>query len=89
MVSNQWLFTITTDSMQGLLDYLNANGVVCRPFWTPMSQLPMYKDCLFINSSDVSAATHRKALSIPCSTGISEIELDIVIETIKKYFVSF
>lgn len=89
VVSNEWLFTITTDSMQALLDYLNANGVMSRPFWTPMSQLPMYKDCLFINSGDVSAATHRKALSIPCSTGISEIEVGIVVENIKTFFAGF
>lgn len=88
-ISNEWLFTITTNSMQPLLEYLNANGIMSRPFWVPMNQLPMYKDCLYINSIDVSYSTHQQALSIPCSTQISKIELKEVVKRIKKFFDSF
>ena len=89
IISNEWLFTITTNSMQELLEYLNANGVMSRPFWIPMNQLPMYKDCQYINNNDVSATTHKKALSIPCSSEISEIELDTVVANIKFFFLNF
>jgi perosamine synthetase len=88
-ISNEWLFTITTNSMQPLLEYLNANGIMSRPFWVPMNQLPMYKDCLYINSIDLSYSTHQQALSIPCSTQISKIELKEVVKRIKKFFDSF
>ncbi|MDB4110575.1 LegC family aminotransferase [Amylibacter sp.] len=84
--SNEWLFTITTASMQQLLDYLNANGVMSRPFWTPMNQLPMYNNNLYINHSDVSAGVHRTALSIPCSTNILGSDLEKVVFTIKMFF---
>ena len=47
--SNEWLFTITTSSMQELLDYLNTNEVMSRPFWIPMNQLPMYSNKIYIN----------------------------------------
>jgi perosamine synthetase len=86
VVSNEWLFTITTSSMQQLLDYLNSNGVMSRPFWTPMNQLPMYSNNLYVNHSDVSAIVHRNALSIPCSTSIVESDLENVVSTIKMFF---
>ena len=84
--SNEWLFTITTSSMQELLDYLNANGVMSRPFWIPMNQLPMYSNNLYINHNDVSASVHGTALSIPCSTNILESDLEKVVSTIKMFF---
>ena len=84
--SNEWLFTITTSSMKDLLAYLNANGVMSRPFWIPMNQLPMYKNNLYVNHSDVSARVHGSALSIPCSTNILKSDLEKVVATIKTFF---
>ena len=86
VVSNEWLFTITTSSMQELLVYLNANGVMSRPFWIPMNQLPMYKNNLYVNHCDVSARVHGSALSIPCSTNILKSDLEKVVATIKTFF---
>ena len=84
--SNEWLFTITTSSMQELLDYLNVNGVMSRPFWIPMNQLPMYNNNLYVNQSDMSARVHSTALSIPCSTNILQSDLEKVTSTIKSFF---
>lgn len=83
---NEWLFTITTSSMQRLLGYLNANGIMSRPFWVPMNQLPMYKNNLYVTHNDVSARVHGSALSIPCSTNILKSELEKVVATIKMFF---
>ena len=84
--SNEWLFTITTSSMQELLDYLNVNGVMSRPFWIPMNQLPMYSNNLYVNQCDISALVHSTALSIPCSTSILQSDLEKVTSTIKSFF---
>ncbi len=84
--SNEWLFTITTSSMQELLDYLNTNEVMSRPFWIPMNQLPMYSNKIYINFNDVSANVHKTALSIPCSTNILESDLEKVVHTIKSFY---
>ncbi len=86
VISNEWLFTITTNSMQKLLYYLNNNGVMSRPFWIPMNELPMYQDCFYVSSDNISSQIHQKALSIPCSTGISDQEIEEVIEKIKLFF---
>jgi perosamine synthetase len=84
--SNEWLFTITTSSMKELLDHLNSSGIMSRPFWIPMNQLPMYKKDLYVHHSDISAKVHDRALSIPCSTSISEADLEKVVSTIKQFF---
>jgi dTDP-4-amino-4,6-dideoxygalactose transaminase len=57
-----------------------------RPFWVPMNQLPMYKDKIYITKSDVSRSVHKKALSIPCSTGIQMSQLETVVKTIKDFY---
>ena len=86
VVSNEWLFTIMTESMSDLLVYLNNNGVMSRPFWIPMDQLPMYEKCIYINENDVSREVHSRALSLPCSTGISEENLAEVVGKVCDFF---
>ena len=83
---NDWLFTIKTKYQKELLKYLNANKVMSRPFWMPMNQLPMYKNCHYITKTDNCKNIHDTCLSIPCSTGIIEEDLEKVVETIKKFY---
>lgn len=81
---NNWLFTIQTKHQSELLEYLNANKVLSRPFWMPMNLLPMYKDCHYISKYDNCKVIHETCLAIPCSTSITEEELEIVVKEIKK-----
>lgn len=81
---NNWLFTIQTKHQQRLLKHLNSHKIICRPFWMPMCKLPMYKDCIYISKNDNCDHIHKTCLAIPCSTSITEEELDIVVSEIKK-----
>ena len=83
---NNWLFTIQTTKQKELLQYLNSNKILSRPFWMPMNQLPMYGDCHYINIVDNCRKIHDTCLSIPCSTGISDEDLELVVEKIKNFF---
>ena len=83
---NNWLFTIKTKYQKELLKYLNINKVMSRPFWMPMNQLPMYKNCHYITKTDNCKDIHNSSLSIPCSTGISEEDLEKVVEVIKTFY---
>lgn len=82
--TNGWLFTIQTDKQQQLLDHLNANKILSRRFWMPMNKLPMYKDCIYINTKDNSDYIYNTCLSIPSSTSITDEELAIVVREIKE-----
>ena len=83
---NDWLFTIKTKYQKKLLEYLNCNKVMSRPFWIPMNKLPMYKNCNYITKIDNSKKIHDSCLSIPCSTGITDENLEKVVKTIKEFF---
>ena len=83
---NDWLFTVETAHQRPLLAHLNAARIQSRPFWMPMNQLPMYAELRYVNDADVSRAVHARALSIPCSTNLSDADQSRVIGEIKRYF---
>ena len=81
--TNGWLFTIQTDRQQQVLDHLNSINILSRRFWMPMNNLPMYKNCTYIQKKDVANYIYNTCLSIPCSTNITDEELGIVVKEIK------
>lgn len=81
---NCWLFTFRTQSQAKLLAVLNQHQLQSRPFWVPMNQLPMFKDLTYIANSDQSGRLYKECLSIPCSTDITEEELQNVIALIQS-----
>ena len=83
---NGWLFTFRTSKMRQLLAYLNSNGVQARPFWMPMNQLEMFKKDIYITNANVSATLYDTSISIPSSTGITNKQLQTVVETIKAFY---
>jgi len=83
---NWWLFTIKTTKMRQLLDALNSEKLQARPFWVPMNQLVMFKDDLYYNHSDVSNQVYKDCISIPCSTNITEEQMNRVVNLIKSKY---
>ncbi len=83
VITNGWLFTIQTDKQQQLLDHLNAKNILSRRFWMPMNKLPMYKDCVYVQKKDNADYIYNTCLSVPCSTNITNEELEIVVSAIK------
>ena len=86
VVTNNWLFTIKTKYQKLLLKFLNENGIISRPFWTPMNLLPMYNKCIYHHEYDNSNLIHDQCISIPSSTNITDEELEIVANYIIKFF---
>jgi aminotransferase in exopolysaccharide biosynthesis len=84
--ANCWLFTLKTNRMRELLEYLNNNGVQSRPFWMPMNQLEMFKNDLYITESDQSNHVYETSISIPSSAGITQSEMEEVVRTIKSFY---
>ena len=85
---NCWLFTFRTKKMRKILDYLNNNKIQCRPFWTPMNNLPMYKNLTYISEQDVSSKMFKECISIPSSSSLTTEEQHKVILEIKKFYQS-
>jgi perosamine synthetase len=83
---NWWLPTIFTAKQKEVLKALNDNKMQSRPFWVPMNQLPMFNNDIFVNKNDVSDFVYKHCLSIPCSTNITNEELQAVVDKIKAVF---
>lgn len=67
--SNYWLNALLMNSLEdrdAFLEFSNANGVMTRPVWKLMTELPMYSDCIHddqINSQFIS----ERLVNIPSS----------------------
>lgn len=83
---NCWLFTFRTQRMRDLLTYLNERGIQSRPFWTPMNQLPMYRDLRYVTENDYARSVHATAISIPSSSGLTDTQLREVTEAIRAFY---
>lgn len=84
---NWWLPTIFTTKQKEILKALNESKMQSRPFWVPMNQLPMFKNDIYFNTNDCSDFVYKHCLSIPCSTNITNTELQGVADKIKSIFV--
>jgi aminotransferase in exopolysaccharide biosynthesis len=70
--SNYWLNTlICNDKNQrdSFLSYMNSNGVMSRPVWTPMHKLPMFSEAICDNLLNTSWLEER-IVNIPSSVVI-------------------
>lgn len=84
--ANHWLYTAHVPKQGELRKMLKAAGVEARPFWVPMNQLPAFKDCIFYSEKNVSDVVYRNCLSLPCSTGITDEQIDQIIGLIRKFY---
>ena len=83
---NWWLPTIKTSRQKDVLKILNDNKMQSRPFWVPMNQLRMFKENIYYNKNDRSDFVYRHCLSIPCSTNITDEQLEAVSNKIKELY---
>jgi len=84
-----WLYTILVEeeqfgmSARAVLKELETRGVQTRPLWQPMHRSPVHRNCeaFHCESSDW---LHARALSLPCSVGLTEADQDHVIESLLR-----
>jgi len=84
--ANCWLFTFRTSRQKELLKLLNEKKMQSRPFWVPMNQLRMFANDVYYTMDNNSDAVYQECLSIPCSTNITDEELQSVADTIKSIY---
>jgi perosamine synthetase len=83
---NWWLPTIKTEKQKQVLKLLNDSKMQSRPFWVPMNQLRMFTNDIYYNKTDRSNYVYQHCLSIPCSTNITNEELQGVVDKIKEAY---
>lgn len=83
---NHWLFTICAESQKELIKHLTENQIQVRPFWLPMNLLAMFKDDLYVTEHNNSFKVYEKSVSLPCSTGITDVELEKVAQCVRNFY---
>ena len=79
-----WMYTILVDEMQygvgsrALLRQLEANSIQARPLWQPMHHSPVFCD-LELHVCPQADRLNRMAISLPCSVGLTEAQMERVI----------
>jgi perosamine synthetase len=84
--ANCWLPTISTLKQKNILNDLNKASLQSRPFWVPMNKLPMFTNEIYVTHSDISNQVYQNCLSLPCSTYITEEQLNQVAKTVLNNF---
>lgn len=83
---NYWLYTVKAPRQIELRKFLQQNDIEARPFWVPMNRLPAFKNNIYYQKKDVSAQVYASCISLPCSTGITDAEIDTVIALVQKFY---
>lgn len=83
---NWWLPTIKTKKQRDVLKILNDHKMQSRPFWVPMNQLRMFTNDIYYNKNDRSKFVYEHCLSIPCSTYITDEQMQGVVDKIKEVY---
>lgn len=73
----------TLETSKTLCAYLKEDGIEARAFWKPVHLQKPYKQC-FRSEVSVSESLWQRIVTLPCSTGISEDELEKTAMAVKK-----
>jgi perosamine synthetase len=86
--ANCWLYTVKLPRAKQLLAYFKELKIEARPFWIPMNQLPANVNDIYYTDTDISNSVYQSCVSLPCSTGISDNELETVVKNIQSFYES-
>jgi perosamine synthetase len=87
--ASYWMYTILVDAEQcaidsrTLLKALAASNIETRPLWQPLHLSPAHRES-FARSCPVASRLNQLALSIPCSTSLTEAEQHRVITALRR-----
>jgi perosamine synthetase len=83
-----WMSSVLIDEdefgtgSRDLMAYLSERGIQTRPLWRPMSSLSLWGGCQSVGDK-TALCLNERALSLPCSVGISESDLELVAQTVR------
>ncbi len=71
------------DDVRCVAVFLKENGIEGRTFWKPVHLQPMYQDCPR-SELPVTESVWGRIVTLPCSTGITDDELETVVKVMKS-----
>ena len=84
-----WMYTVLIDAeaygsdSRALMRHLERQQIQTRPLWQPLSQSRVFAECQKYRV-ELTDEIHRKALSLPCSVGLTANDLERVTRAIAE-----
>lgn len=80
-----WLYTVMTSQPSfPVIQDLNAMAIQARPVWTPLYDLPMFRENVHSYHCDFAAEFHACAISLPSSVGITDEQIETVAQRLRE-----
>jgi len=84
--STFWMYSVLLEcESRPVIERLNDEGIMARPLWVPLSDLPAFTACHPADELSVVNHLYKHGLSLPCSVGLSEGDQARVITAIAKH----
>ena len=71
------------EKLREICKTLREKGIEARTFWKPVHLQKPYKHAICAETLEVTESVWDKILTLPCSTGITEEEIEVVAKTVK------
>ncbi len=87
--STYWMYTVLINeekfgiTSRQLLQVLAGQNIQCRPLWQPIHQSPAHASSR-AGELPIAEQLSRKALSLPCSVGLSQVAQQTVIDRLSR-----
>lgn len=83
--STFWMYTVMLDrSARPVVDALGSAGIVARPLWRPMFELPAMEGSAAWGALAATRTCCAKCISLPCSVDLTTDEQSRVIQTLRQ-----
>jgi dTDP-4-amino-4,6-dideoxygalactose transaminase len=88
MAPSMWLYSMLVDAKRfghdrrRIHDELQQRGIHTRPIWSPLHTMPMYREASRCGGQ-VAESLFDRALSLPCSVGLTDAQQDRVIGALR------
>ena len=86
VVSNCWQYVALFPEKLKLIKYLQMQKIEIRPLWIPINRLPIFINDLYVSKHNHSSKISEMGLMLPCSTSITDHEIDEVINSIFTFY---
>ncbi|MES2659803.1 MAG: aminotransferase class I/II-fold pyridoxal phosphate-dependent enzyme [Verrucomicrobiota bacterium] len=83
--STFWMYTVQLDRpARPVVDQLGKSGIISRPLWRPMFELPAMKGSAIWGQLPVTRVCCARSISLPCSVSLTNIDQDRVIQSLRQ-----
>lgn len=84
--SSFWMYTVQLDRLaRPVVDALGKSGIIARPLWRPMHELPAMLGSFSWGHLPVTEICCAHSISLPCSVDLAKGDHDRVIVALKDY----